>query len=733
MVIKNLKYFPENKDEILEYVEVLLSNTLKSNYEKEKLLLHSVIYMMFCSPLPKEELTPHTVLHLLESTSKLDEDGSTLLEKMYTISSPKLTNNTIEDIFWYLSECDCYVDVIIRLISVFQFYDQYFNKPVISEDGRIFYFYPNHLKNSRYSIPEGVEMINSYAFINNPYLTMIKFPKSVRFISNSAMLNLTNLTSITVHKENPFYTSEYGVLYKSRPEYILFKYPSALKNTTFTIPSEVKRVARFAFNSCNNLKEIQFINSDVHLDDASFVDCLHIENISVLSGQPLDFNQNAFQGMYLAPIDKEDEDADENENENRADSVTEKPNSDANINENTEDDELSNGVKRKNEQETLKSVLETKKFINKVKTTPSKIKAEFDEYIVGHEEAKKTLSVAVYSHLLRIKNKSLGISKSNILLSGPTGVGKTEFARTIAKMLDLPFVTIDATSITETGMKGNDPTDILKDLYYAADENIAKAQSGIIYIDEIDKLATFGENSHRESYSKAVQQGLLKIIEGGVIPVRIETAMQPITINFDTSNVLFIAGGAFNGLLEEEKETSKQIGFNNNTQPIEKKTKVEAKDYIKYGMTQEFMGRFPVLVRLNALSEDEICRILSEPKNSVIKQYERLVKCIGSELVFEDALLKKVASNAIKTGTGARGLKTVIENLLEGVIYELPDKTDVKKVVIHEKMFNNEPAQYIYDSEDETPDIELDNVNLNIDTDIKPTPPTPSSSESFKI
>ena len=731
MAIKNLKFFPTNKDEILEYVEVLLSNTLKTNYEKEKLLLHSIIYMMFCSPLPKEEITPHTVLYLLESTSKEDQDGTTLLEKMYTIASPKLSNGSVEDIFWYLSECEYFVDIIIRLISVYQFYDQYFDEPIISEDGKTFHLYPNHLKNEKYVIPEGVEIINSYAFLNNPHLTMLKLPKSIRFISKSAILNLTNLSSIVVNKENPFFSSEYGILYKTRPEKSLIKYPSALKNTTFTISADVKKIVQFAFDSCNNLKEILFENNNIELEEASFIDCLHIENISVLNGKPLNFNKEAFQGMYLASVDEEN--ANEINKGNDDDDDTDVPSV---INNKNDDDvsELSNRNTENNEQESVKSVLEAKRFARKVKATPSQIKAEFDEYIVGHEDAKKTLSVAVYSHLLRIKNKTLGISKSNILLSGPTGVGKTEFARTIAKMLELPFVTVDATSITETGMKGNDPTDILKDLYYAADENLSKAQNGIIYIDEIDKLATFGENSHRESYSKAVQQGLLKIIEGGIIPVRIETPIQPITINFDTTNVLFIAGGAFNGLLEEEKKVSKQIGFNNEVSLINKKAKIEAKDYIKYGMTQEFMGRFPVLIRLNALSEDEICRILSEPKNSVIKQYERLIKCIGPELVFEDALLKKVAANAIKTGTGARGLKTVIEGLLENVIYDLPDKNDVKKVIIHEKMFDDEPAKYIYEGSEISFDIdpELTKSETETETQTKQTPVAPAS-ESFKI
>ena len=284
-------------------------------------------------------------------------------------------------------------------------------------------------------------------------------------------------------------------------------------------------------------------------------------------------------------------------------------------------------------------------------------------------------------------------------MCGPTGCGKTEFARTIAKCLNVPFVTADATSITETGMKGNDPTDMLKDLLIMADDDVEKAQRGIIYIDEIDKLASYGENTHRESYSKGVQQSLLRIIEGGIIPLRIESPMGHYTINFDTSNVLFIVGGAFGNLTSNPiLDKKKGIGFTQEMSTQEKaknKKKLEAKDFVKYGMTQEFMGRFPVIVQLSELSENEIYKIMVEPKNSVVTQYKNLVKCIGSELVFEDELLHSIASNAVKTGTGARGIRTIIEQLVENIVFELPDKKDVKQVLVHKGMINQEEPKYI--------------------------------------
>ena len=274
-------------------------------------------------------------------------------------------------------------------------------------------------------------------------------------------------------------------------------------------------------------------------------------------------------------------------------------------------------------------------------------------------------------------------------------------ARTTAKCLNVPFITIDATSVTETGMKGNDPTDMLKDLLIASNNNLELAQNGIIYIDEIDKLATFGENSYRESYSKGVQQGLLKIVEGGIIPIRSDDPFNPTTVNFDTSNVLFIAGGAFGGITSPNKADKKPtIGFTETTSSNNVNTpsvkKLDSQDFVKYGMTEELIGRFPVIVQLQPLTEDEIYRIMTEPKNSVVEQYKKLVHCIGSELNFDEELLHKIASDAMKTGTGARGLRTVIEKLVENILYELPDKTGVKKVVVHKGMLDNqEPAKYV--------------------------------------
>jgi ATP-dependent Clp protease ATP-binding subunit ClpX len=235
---------------------------------------------------------------------------------------------------------------------------------------------------------------------------------------------------------------------------------------------------------------------------------------------------------------------------------------------------------------------------------------------------------------------------------------------------------------------------MLKDLIIAANNDIGQAKNGIIYIDEIDKLAAFGENSHRESYSKGVQQGLLKIIEGGVIPIRYDQPGQSYTINFDTSNVLFIVGGAFNGIKEEQSE-QKSIGFSSDIQTKVSETTIEQKDFVKYGMTQEFMGRFPVVVQLNKLNEDEIYRIMIEPKNSIISQYKKLVNCIGAELIFEEELLRAIAQNAIKSNTGARGLRTVIEKLVEDVMYELPDKENIKKVVMHNGILNGQKPTYL--------------------------------------
>lgn len=661
------KYFPTCIEEINVYVENLLSETLKTNYESEKLLLHSLLTVMFASGIEKENITPHSLLQMLEMTSMADSEGNTMVDELYIGATDKIENPSIINLYWYMKETENFVDTVIRLISIFQFYDNLFDAPVYSEDGKTLLCYPCHLKDSVYNIPEGTEKIATHSFVANPYINTIKIPKTVKTICRNAFDNLFNLKAFIVNKENKTFFSDYGILYRNHTNHILVKYPANIKNTFIVIKSDVKKILSFAFERCNNLKEISFETGNTKLEDNAFFACNHIDNIAVMDGKGDMLNMKGFDGMVMEEI---------------ADPREERHN-------------------QENNQESAKEIKETNKENNLEYHIPIEIKKMFDEYIVGHEDAKKTLSVAVYSHILRCNNRTSGIGKSNILLCGPTGCGKTEFARTIAKCLNVPFVTADATSITETGMKGNDPTDMLKDLLIAANNDLSKAQNGIIYIDEVDKLATYGENAYRESYSKGVQQGLLKIVEGGIIPIRIDNPMQQYTINFDTSNILFIAGGAFGDITSTETNKDKNIGFvkqetsSAQATPISNKKKLEAKDFIKYGMTQEFIGRFPVIVQLSQLTENEIYRIMTEPKNSVITQYKNLVRCIGSELVFEEELLKHIASDAIRTGTGARGLRTVIEQMVENVIFELPSKNNIEKVLIHKDMLNGEPPKYI--------------------------------------
>lgn len=657
-------YFPTHKDEVNNYVENLLSVTLKTNFEAEKLLLHSLLHMMFDSTIPREELTPHTVLHLLQMTAMEDDEGYSLLDRLFMASEERIEDQCVENLYWYIKETEAFVPTVIRLISVYQFYDNLFNEPIFSADKKTLIRYPNHLKDAVYSIPDGTERVASHAFSNNPHINTIKIPKTLKYLEKISFGNLANLKAFIVSKENKTFYSENGILYRNINNPVLIKYPPAIKNTYFIIPASVKKVKSFAFEGCNNLKEISFECGNIKLEDAAFLNCRHIDNIAILDGNGEMLNKKAFSGMMM-----EDRYSQENQTE-----ISEEP-----------------AQQNQSQEAKQQTVLEYH--------TPAEIKKMFDDYIVGHEDAKKTLAVAVYSHIIRCNNQNNNIGKSNIILCGPTGCGKTEFARTIAKCLNVPFVTADATSITETGMKGNDPTDMLKDLIIAADNDLNKAQNGIIYIDEIDKLATYGENAYRESYSKGVQQGLLKIIEGGVIPLRIDNPMHQYTINFDTSNILFIVGGAFGNMTTETPVTKSSIGFVSektaSTPTLNMNKKLEAKDFVKYGMTQEFMGRFPVIVQLKQLTENEIYRIMVEPKNSVITQYQSLVSCIGSKLVFEEELLRSIAGDAVSTGTGARGIRTVIEQLVESIIFDLPNKKNIEKVLVHKGMLSGELPKYI--------------------------------------
>lgn len=652
----NLIFFPEKREEIEEYVEKLLNYTLKENYETEKLILYTFLQMAFATKISTEDPCPASILFFLQQTNIADEEGRTLVDKLFLVSNEIDTDNSYQDLYWYLKDTFNFVPAIIRLISIFQFYDNLFPNPVYKNNGKTLVYYPKTKKDVIFEIPEGVTAIQSHAFSQNPYLEIIKIPQSVSQIGKMAFSECLNLTAFIVNKNNKKYYSEFGILYKNKNNPVLLKYPSGIQNTTVTISQEVSEILQFAFEKCRFLKEITIESSTTILNNSAFSNCFNLETVVLLDRKNPTINTEAFEGTQLdhSPT----------------------PPQGAN-NESTSSDF---------------PLLEIK--------TPSQINKMFDDYIVGHKDAKRTLSVAVYSHILRCNNPNDEIGKSNILLCGPTGCGKTEFARTIAKCLNVPFITIDATSITETGMKGNDPTDMLKDLLIASNNDLSAAQNGIIYIDEIDKLASFGENVHRESYSKGVQQSLLKIIEGGVIPLRMDNPYNPVTINFDTSNVLFIVGGAFGHMTSDNPVKKEKIGFSEtlclpNPQETTSK-KFDSRDFVKYGMTEEFMGRFPVIVQLSSLTEEELYRIMTEPKNSVVEQYKKLIKRMGSELNFDDELLLKIASDAIKTGTGARGLRTVIEKLVENIIYELPDKTNVKTVIVHKGMLDNqETARYI--------------------------------------
>ena len=309
--------------------------------------------------------------------------------------------------------------------------------------------------------------------------------------------------------------------------------------------------------------------------------------------------------------------------------------------------------------------------------TPKQIKSELDEYVIGQEKAKKILSVGIYNHYKRILNNKGNIAKSNIMLVGSTGVGKTELARSAAKILDVPFVIADATGLTEAGYVGNDVEDILINLIMSCGGSVKKAEHGIVYIDEIDKIAR-NKNGGKDVGGEGVQQALLKIIEGNEIILTVGKGPVQKKLKMDTSNILFICGGAFEGLTMAEKGPEKvTLGFNSVTEETAQDEAVDAKTLIKYGMIPEFMGRFPMIVHLDDLDTDDLKRILKEPKQSIVNQYKELFSIDDIDLNFTDGALTFIAEEAYKNKTGARGLKSVIEDSIIDVMYEVPDEENI--------------------------------------------------------